>query len=512
VKLSRLLENVNVLHIDGEFEADVLSVCYDSRKCGIGSLFVAVSGLDRDGHNYISEAVARGAKFVVHEKNFIPPKGVAAVKVENTRRALGTIGKNFYEHPSSGLCLVGVMGTNGKTTVTYLLESILNNAGCKVGVLGTVNYRYHNKTMPAPNTTPESLEFQRILREMADDGISHVVAEISSHAVDLGRVDDCAFDLGVFTNLSRDHLDYHKNMENYFQAKLRFFKEILHLSGKRRLYKMIINGDDPYGREIMKEAGVPFITFGMSGENDVRPEVISLSRDGIIAKIKSKFGNFSISSSLIGMFNLYNISAAVASAFALEVPVQDIREGIDELTGVPGRLERVRIGNYPAVFVDYAHTDDALKVTLKSLSDLRKGKIITVFGCGGNRDRGKRPLMGKAATLHSDITIITSDNPRGEDPMHIIKEIENGIDSETVKKVLPEELFCKASGKSYVVMPDRKRAIDLAVGIAGPSDMVLIAGKGHENYQIVGDMHFPFDDREAASEALSLKLQKNQQG
>lgn len=512
MKLSRLLKDVDVLHIAGETEGEVFSVCYDSRMCGRGSLFVAVPGLARDGHNYISEAAERGARFIVHERDFDVPTGVTAIRVGNARRALGVLGKNFYGHPSSRLCLVGVMGTNGKTTVTYLLEAILKVAGYRVGVLGTVNYRYHDKVMPAPNTTPESLELQKILREMADDGISHVIAEVSSHAVDLGRVEDCDFDLGIFTNLSRDHLDYHKSMEDYFQAKLRFFKEILPAGGKRRPYKMVINGDDPWGKRILREAAAPFITFGTGGGNDVRAEVVSLSLDGIRVEIKSRHGAVSISSPIIGMFNLYNISAAVAAAFTLDAPEKDIREGIEGFTGVPGRLERVRAGDCPVVFVDYAHTDDALTGVLRSLSDLRKGRIITVFGCGGDRDRGKRPLMGKAATAHSDVTIVTSDNPRGEDPMEIIREIEGGIDAETVRKVLPEELSRETSGKSYAVLPDRKQAIDLAVSIAGLADMVLIAGKGHEDYQIVGGMRFPFNDRQAASEALDSRRQSGRQG
>jgi len=274
----------------------------------------------------------------------------------------------------------------------------------------------------------------------------------------------------------------------------------------------VINGDDPWGKRILREAAAPFITFGTGGGNDVRAEVVSLSLDGIRVKIKSRHGAVSISSPIIGMFNLYNISAAVAAAFTLDAPEKDIREGIEGFTGVPGRLERVRAGDCPVVFVDYAHTDDALTGVLRSLSDLRKGRIITVFGCGGDRDRGKRPLMGKAATAHSDVTIVTSDNPRGEDPMEIIREIEGGIDAETVRKVLPEELSRETSGKSYAVLPDRKQAIDLAVSIAGLADMVLIAGKGHEDYQIVGGMRFPFDDRQAASEALDSRRQSGRQG
>jgi UDP-N-acetylmuramoyl-L-alanyl-D-glutamate--2,6-diaminopimelate ligase len=505
VKLLHLLKDVDVLDIAGDPEGEVFSVCYDSKRCVKSALFVAVSGLVRDGHDYISEAVERGAGFVVHEKDFNAPEGITAVKVKNARRALGILAKNFYGHPSSRLCLVGVMGTNGKTTATYLLEAILQAAGHITGVMGTVNYRYRDKVLTAPNTTPESLEMQKILSEMVGEGVSHVIAEISSHAVDLGRVDDCDFDLGIFTNLSRDHLDYHKTMENYFQAKLRFFKEVLPAGGKRRQYKVAVNGDDPWGRRIQKETTSPIITFGTGAANDVRAEDVSLSLNGIRTNIQGRYGSLPLSSPLIGIFNLYNMLTAAAAAFALDVPGRFIQEGIAGLSCVPGRLERVRAGEYPPVFVDYAHTDAALEGVLRSLSDLKKGRIISVFGCGGNRDRGKRPLMGRAAVNYSDVAIVTSDNPRGEEPLEIISEIEQGMGIEGVKKLLPEEIATGITGKCYTVVPDRKQAIYLAVRIAGPDDMVLIAGKGHEDYQIIGDKRLPFDDRLVAGEALDSR-------
>lgn len=507
MKLSHLLKDIDVLRIAGEPEGEVSSVCYDSKRCDKNSLFVAVPGFSREGHAYIPEAIARGAGFIIHERDFTPPPGVTAIKVGNSRRVLGILGKNFYGHPSAELCLVAVMGTNGKTTITYLLEAILKAAGCSVGVLGTVNYRYRDRVLPAPNTTPESFEFQKILREMADSGVTHVIAEVSSHAVDLRRVDDCAFDLGIFSNLSQDHLDYHETMENYFQAKLRFFTEILPAGGKRRPYKMIINGDDPWGRRILKETAEPFLTFGMGKENDteVMGEIISLSSAGIRAIIHRGPASFAVASFFIGRFNLYNILAAAAAAFALNVPEKFIREGIEGLTGVPGRLEKVSTSQEPAVFVDYAHTEDALMRVLQNLSEFRRGRIITVFGCGGNRDRGKRPLMGRAAAASSDVTIITSDNPRREDPLEIIREIESGMEKNRVIKMSPEELAVNGTRKCYTILPDRKKAIELAVGLAGKDDTVLIAGKGHEDCQIVGDQRFPFDDRQVTRQALDAR-------
>jgi UDP-N-acetylmuramoyl-L-alanyl-D-glutamate--2,6-diaminopimelate ligase len=296
-------------------------------------------------------------------------------------------------------------------------------------------------------------------------------------------------------------------MENYFQAKLRFFTEILPAGSKLRPYKMIINGDDPWGRRILKETAEPFLTFGLGKVNDteVMAEIISLSSAGIRAIIHRGSASFAVASPLIGRFNLYNILAAAAAAFALNIPDDCIREGIDGLTGVPGRLERVSSSQEPAVFVDYAHTDDALMRVLQNLSEFRRGRIITVFGCGGNRDRGKRPLMGRAAVAGSDVTIITSDNPRREDPLEIIREIEGGVEKNRAIKVSPEELAVSGTRKCYTILPDRKKAIELAVGLAGKDDTVLIAGKGHEDYQIVGDQRFPFDDRQVTRQALDAR-------
>jgi len=503
--LSQLLESIEVLQTSGEAPAEVASVCYDSKRCEKGALFVAIPGHSRDGHEYIADAMARGAVFIVHQKDFLPPPGVKALRVADARRVLGILGRNFYGHPSAGLCLVGVMGTNGKTTVTYLLESIFRAAGYRTGVLGTVNYRYGEKVWPAPHTTPESLEFQKILREMADHGATHVIAEVSSHAAALHRVDDCAFDVGIFTNLSQDHLDFHLTMEEYFQAKLRFFREVMPRGGKKRAPRMVINGDDPWGRRILKEAGMPGLAFGLAADSDVRGEILSLRLDGTEALIHSAGGALALSSPLVGRFNLYNIMAAAAAALSLGVPEGFIRSGIAALTSVPGRLQRVSSPSEPAVFVDYAHTPDALLRVLQHLAEFRLGKIITLFGCGGDRDRGKRPLMGDIAVAYSDVTIITSDNPRGEDPLAIMAEVEGGIKPGTASRFAPEKIFAAGREKCYTLVPDRRAAIELAVLLANPGDTVLIAGKGHEDYQIVGQERFPFDDRQMAREALEAK-------
>ncbi len=489
--------------MQGNANGQVSSICYDSRKCEDDCLFVAIPGLKVDGHNYITEAMKRGARFIMHERDFTPPAGITAIQVGDSRRVLGVLGKNFFGHPSSGLCLIAVTGTNGKTTVTYILESIIKAAGFTPGVLGTVNYRYGGTVMPAPNTTPESFDMQRILRQMVDAGVSHVIAEVSSHAVDLQRVDDCDFDLGIFTNLSQDHLDYHGNMESYFSVKKRFFADVLPLSQKGRPIRMIVNRDDPWGRRLLSEVPLPAWSFGIETPGDIRVESFTLTPQKTEALVCRHGGASLISSSLIGRHNLYNILAAAAGALALGIAEKDIIAGIGNLHSVPGRLERVNLPGEPDVFVDYAHTEDALEKVLQNLSSFHRKRIITVFGCGGDRDRGKRPLMGRAAVTLSDLALLTSDNPRSENPADILKEIEAGIPKEGIRKYSEEEVHTKLMEKGYAVIPDRKTAIETAIGIAGKGDIVLVAGKGHEDYQLIGAERLFFDDRIVAREALT---------
>lgn len=505
MKLVHLLEGIDVINVPEALSADVSNLCYAADKCEKESLFVAIAGLQHDGHDFIREAIANGARFIVYEKDFQSPPQVTAIKVTNSRRALGILARNYFANPSGNLALIAVIGTNGKTTITYLLESIFKAAGFKCGVLGTINYRYNNKTYPAPNTTPESYELQKIIREMADDGVTHVIAEVSSHAIDLRRVDDCDFDLGIFTNLTPEHLDYHLTMENYFQAKKRFFAEVLPQSKKTHPQKMIINGDDSWGKRILQEVALPALTYGMEKENPVKAMSYELSLTGIKAKINLAGKTISIETPLVGKFNIYNILAASAAAMALQIPPALIKAGIESLSYVPGRLEKINTPSGLNVLVDYAHKADALKQVLQNLADFRKKRIITVFGCGGNRDRGKRPLMGKAATDFSDLTIVTSDNPRLEDPMAIITEIESGIDQNKVKKLTADQLGLNNSIHSYMIIPERKKAIEKAINIAQKGDIILIAGKGHEDYQILGTNKTPFDDHVVAREALTLR-------
>jgi UDP-N-acetylmuramoyl-L-alanyl-D-glutamate--2,6-diaminopimelate ligase len=505
MKLSQLIEDLDIINLPADVTGDVSTLCYAADKCEEASLFVAISGLVHDGHDFIADAASNGARYIVYEKDIQIPFGLKAIKVSSSRRALGVLAKNYFGNPCAKLCLIGVTGTNGKTTTTYLLESILTQAGCKCGVLGTVNYRYNNKTYPAPNTTPESYEMQRILRAMADEGITHVIAEVSSHALDLKRIDDCDFDLGIFTNLSHEHLDYHLTMENYFQAKKRFFAEVLPQSRKVHPQKMIINGDDKWGRIILNDITLPALTYGMEKEDAVKAINYELSLSGIKADIDLAGEIISIQTPFVGKFNIYNILAAAAAAKALQIPKTSIKAGIENLSSVPGRLERIDSSSGFAVLIDYAHKPDALKQVLQNLAEFKKKRIITVFGCGGNRDTGKRPLMGETATFYSDLTVITSDNPRLEDPLAIIAEIEAGIDRREIRKIMPGNLQTTDDSHAYMVIPERRRAIETAIGVAGRGDIILIAGKGHEDYQILGTNKIPFDDRVVVEQTLKIK-------
>ncbi len=503
MELARLLKDIDVLDFSGLLHGEVSAVCHDSRQCTDGSLFVAVPGFKSDGHDFINAAIAQGARYVLLESNVAVADGVTAIRVADSRRSLGIVARNFFEDPSARLNMVGVTGTNGKTTVTFLLESIIKAAGAMPGVVGTINYRYDDKTLVALNTTPESLELQRILREMADAGVTHVVMEVSSHALELGRVADCHFQSGIFTNLTQDHLDYHQTMESYFRAKKKLFEMLVEAGAGQRAF---INSDDPWGvrlrKEIAAETGVELLTFGLSHEADVMAENPILSADGICASIRTATDRFEIWSPLMGKFNLYNILSAVAAAHVMGLPVEAIRHGVASLQNVPGRMERVSLPGEAMVFVDYAHTDDALRRVLQNIMEFKTGRVITVFGCGGDRDRGKRPLMGRAATTYSDLTVLTTDNPRSEPPEAILQEIEAGI-APDCERYAPNDLKSACQGpKGYAVIADRQKAIEAAIAAAGASDIVLVAGKGHETYQIIGSKILPFDDRRVCRQAL----------
>ncbi|OPL16721.1 MAG: hypothetical protein AVO39_00050 [delta proteobacterium MLS_D] len=502
MELRRILDNLDVIELRGESSVDVMNITCDSRQCSTGSLFFAVPGHLRDGHNYIDEAIRAGTRCVVYESYIPEPAGVTFVRVADSRRAMSQAAKNFFGDPSNELTVVGVTGTNGKTTVTCLVEAVLKAAGLNPGVIGTIEWRYGETAVPSRNTTPESLDLQRILRSMADGGVTHVVMEVSSHAIDMQRVADVHFDLGVFTNLSPEHLDYHGTMENYYTVKKSFFQ---HLPKGRTA---VINENDPWGERLIREIGGSIITFGMDKTCHVSPTDVDLGPAGLKARLKTPGGFLTLESPLTGAFNLSNIMAAVGTCLALKIDNEYIVEGIETAGPVPGRLERIPADENIYVFVDYAHTEDALKNVLETLRRFAEKRLITVFGCGGDRDKTKRPLMGRTAAELSDCVVITSDNPRGEDPRAIMSDIEKGVDLVKIDPALsPGGAGTEQTG--YRVIEDRAEAINWAVHSARSGDIVLIAGKGHEDYQIVGDRRLPFDDRIAAARALASRRSRS---
>ena len=486
--------------VHGRGDVEVSSLALDSRTVETGALFFALPGSRTDGREFVAEAVSRGAVAVAAPTSVETPSQVTSIELPSIQRSMSEIAARFYGHPSGRLRLVGVTGTNGKTTITYLLESIWRSAGLRPGVIGTICYRAGDRTWPAPFTTPQAVDLQRLLAEMAAAGATHVVMEVSSHALALDRARDCQWDGALFTNLSRDHLDFHPDMESYFAAKQRLFTEFLPSSPKTDRFA-VVNRDDPYGQRLLVELRDRVVTFGRSEEADVAPVEVERSLGGLRGEIRVGADRVAISSALVGEAHLDNILAAAAAAWAQGIPVDSIAEGVRQCRGVPGRMERVDDGAPFAVLVDYAHTPDALERAVRVLRSLTEGRLIVVFGCGGDRDRGKRPLMGEAAARIADIVILTSDNPRSEDPLKILHEIERGI-IEAGLDSIQEALARREEASGYLVMPDRRRAIQFALEIARRRDVVLIAGKGHETYQIVGAERHPFDDREEARQCL----------
>lgn len=479
-------------------EIEVTSLHYSSHNVRPGGLFVAIQGFSTDGHHYIQDAVKKGAVAVVSQKPSTAP--IPVFQVSDSRKALAVLADHFFGNPSSRLTIIGITGTNGKTTTAYLVENILLAAGFHVGVIGTVNYRYKGKVFENPVTTPESLDLQRILAEMISEGVTHVVLEVSSHAIDLSRIEGCRLDIGVFTNLTQDHLDYHGNMDRYWACKKRLFTEYL---GIEKEALAVINTDNPQGLELVSDLTYPCITTGRSSGSTIRSESMIIDFDGIRGTIATPRGSVQFNSPLVGKHNLENILSAAGVGSALALPPEIIQAGIDRTRSVPGRLERVPGSPDRPVYVDYAHTPDALENVLKSLKRLAPERIICIFGCGGNRDMAKRPLMGQIAAASSDLAIVTSDNPRSEKPGDIIDQILPGIRRICQNEYTVKELNHGFTHKGYCREPDRKRAIQTGIRAAKPGDMVLIAGKGHETYQIIGDTSNPFDDRAVAQSVLS---------
>ena len=462
---------------------EITSLAYDSRRVQEGSLFFAIRGAKADGHDFVEYALERGAVAVASERPAPPEFGRPWIRVSNTRRTLAEAARTFYSDPASRLQLVGISGTNGKTTTAYLLHSILQAAGMLPGLFGTVEYRVGSRTLPAVHTTPESVDLLSYFADLVAAGGKAAVMEVSSHALAQERVWGIHFSAAVFTNLTRDHLDYHKDFEHYFAAKRRLFEGV----GAPPPDLAVLNLDDPWSERLLQLPYKRSVTYGVNTDAVVRPRTFTQSLMGINATLATPQGKLEIESTLVGRVNLENILAAVATAEGLGVPGETIRQGIADLKLVPGRFARVDEGQPFLVIVDYAHTDDALANALKTARELTRNRLIVVFGCGGDRDRAKRPLMGEVAGSLSDLAVLTSDNPRSEDPIRIMSDAMVGL---------------QKANKTYLTEVDRRAAIRKALTEAGDGDVVLIAGKGHESYQVLKDETIPFDDREVARRVL----------
>lgn len=486
----------------GNPAGDVAFITADSRRAGPGGLFVALRGAQADGHRFLDDAYRRGARAFVTEEPY-QRDGAFSLRVPDARAALAVLAAAWYGEPTRRLGLIGITGTNGKTTTAHIIETILSAAGKNVGMIGTIEYRYPGYSRQAQRTTPDALELQELLDRMQSAGVDWTVMEVSSHGLDQQRVDGCHFDAAIFTNLTPEHLDYHNDMESYHASKQRLFSTLLPRSAKQAL--AVINVDDPAGRRIVDECPVGVLTYGLES-GDVRARNATFSLAGIRAEIVSAQESFEITSRLVGVFNLYNIVAAAVACRSLGIGVEAVQAGIRQAVGVPGRMERVENDLGILVFVDYAHTADALAQVLATLRDAGAATIITVFGCGGDRDRSKRPEMGSAAGRLSTSVILTSDNPRSEDPESIIAGIEPGLLAQGFVRADAADAL-RSRQRLYCIVPDRRQAIRQAIAAAAPGDVVLIAGKGHETTQQFVREQFHFDDREEARAALTMCLQ-----
>lgn len=488
-RLRELIDGLSYRLLQGELGQEIAAIEYDSRRVGPQGLFVCIRGAHQDGHAFIPDAARRGAGAFLVERELRPAGAVPVpgtiLQVEETRRALAHVAARFYDYPARELRVIGATGTNGKTTVTYLAEAVLESGGYRTGLIGTVEYRCGGICREAERTTPEASDLQALLRWMRERGAHAVAMEVSSHALALHRVAGCAFDVAVFTNLTQDHLDFHRTMEAYFDAKAHLFTLLKEKGGAA-----VINLDDPAGKRLRDMIEGPVVTYGLTPEADVTAAAATYDTHGVRAFVRTPWGTGELSSPLLGRHNLYNLLAALGIGGALGIPVGPALEGLAAMRRIPGRLEPVENGQPFKVVVDYAHTPDALESVLRALREFCPGRLIVVFGCGGDRDRTKRPLMGEAGARGADRVYLTSDNPRSESPDAILAEIAAGV-----RKV-------PGGAERTVVRVDRREAMTVALQDARPGDLVLIAGKGHERVQIIGQQRIPFDDREVAREVL----------
>ncbi|HUP45241.1 MAG TPA: UDP-N-acetylmuramoyl-L-alanyl-D-glutamate--2,6-diaminopimelate ligase [Thermoanaerobaculia bacterium] len=489
MKLRELLDGVPVVAVHGSTDVEISGVTPDSRLVRKGSLFVAIPGTQQDGAQYVPQAMEKGAAAVVIPRS--ARNDIVVIEVDDARAAVALLAANFYGRPADSLALVGVTGTSGKTTTTRMIESVFDASGEPVGLIGTIEYRAGSERLVADRTTPDAVVLQQWFAKMRDAGVHNAVMEVSSHALALKRTHGIRFAAAVFTNLSRDHFDFHRDFDDYFAAKRILFDQI-----DRGRRSAIVNIDDEYGRRLAAELGDAVLTFGRAPEADVRPaEDFEISVDGLRGTVITPAGSLRLESILLGQPNLYNWLAAIGAAVTVGIPRATIEEGIRKLQSVRGRFERVPSAGGPTVIVDYAHKPDALEKLLRAVRDMAPGRrMVLLMGCGGDRDKGKRPEMGAIAGRLADYTVLTSDNPRSEKPESILDEIEAGMGD------VPET--------KYARIADRRQAIASAIAEAAGDDVIVIAGKGHETYQVVGDQVIHFDDREEAESALKKRIDK----
>jgi len=490
MKVNELSSCLATARIYGEGDIEISDIQTDSRRVKAGDLFICLPGHTVDGHEYAPQAAAKGASALVCERKL--DIDLPQIIVDDSRFAMSVMSNAFFGSPSSRMRMIGVTGTNGKTTTTYLIERMLQDQNVKTGLIGTIQMRYDGQSYPMSGTTPESLELQRSLQDMASKGVQCCIMEVSSHALEQGRVKGTDFRTAIFTNLTQDHLDYHHTMEEYRSVKGLFFSRLGNVISpwKEERKYAVLNVDDAASTYFAAQTAAEVITYGIDNEANVRASQISITAKGTFFHVDTFKGEADISLRMVGKFNVYNALAAITAGLLEDIPLMDIKTSLEAVAGVDGRVESVDEGQDFAVIVDYAHTPDGLENVLRTVEEFAVGKVITVFGCGGDRDRTKRPLMGKIAAKYSDYVLVTSDNPRTEDPDIILKDIEAGLHEDGV----PSE--------AYQLIVDRREAIRKAIEMASPGDVVLIAGKGHETYQLIGGVVYDFDDRVVAKEVI----------
>jgi UDP-N-acetylmuramoyl-L-alanyl-D-glutamate--2,6-diaminopimelate ligase len=485
--LRKALQQISGIEYTGGSDVDLRGATYNSRLVQPGDLFVAIKGAKANGSQFAMQAVSKGAVAIASEQRIPQDLNIPCIVVNDARKFLAEISRIVYQDPCSKLKLAGITGTKGKTTTTYLINSIYTNANTPACLVGTIGMKIKNQNYPSEHTTPESSDLMKFFHQAVDQGCTHGTLEVSSIALSLKRVFGSRFAVGVFMNLTHEHLDFHNDMESYFQAKTLLFAP----ENGNHLEAAVINTDDVYGQRLARELNLPVITFGFNNSTDIRVLRWESRANDSDLILRTPAGEIPIHSQLVGRPNAYNIMAAVGATISMGFSREQIRSGIEALEGVPGRMEQVKGGQDFQVIVDYAHTPDSLENLMNTLSQLPHRRLITVFGCGGNRDRTKRPIMGEIASRLSDYVIATSDNPRAEDPLAILKEIEPGL----------------TSGKgNFTIEPDRRSAISAAITMAGKEDIVAIAGKGHEDYQLIGNQTLSFDDRKIALDLIKQRL------